>query len=160
MHGSLDIGYDGKPEANAEWNVACDSLSAQKVFSAPWHSATITPLDTCGLVRLSGLEYDKIKQSSKIIPQLILENYRHWATFSEFKEVEEMTTILYDTVAIHLSYSTDYLEFETVGLRITNEGMTVRDPKANPIKIATRWRDLEGFKKNLTLRLLADPFLS
>ncbi|MBL8992161.1 MAG: nucleoside hydrolase [Spirochaetia bacterium] len=157
MHGSIDFGYEGKPGASAEWNVACDPDSAKKVFSTAWLSATITPLDSCGLVKLSGREYDAVKNSPKTIPRLILENYRHWADFSEFKEVEEMTTILYDTVATHLSYSSDYLKFETSGLRITDEGMTVRDPQSPPVRIAMSWNDLEGFRKNLVERLLADP---
>lgn len=157
MHGSVDFGYEGKPGASPEWNVACDPASAKKVFSAAWLSATITPLDTCGLVKLTGAEYEAVKHSQKIIPRMILENYRHWATFSEFKEVEEASTILYDTVATHLSYSSEYLKFETSGIRITDEGLTVRDPKAPPVRIALSWSDLEGFRKNLVERLLADP---
>lgn len=157
MHGSVDFGYEGKPGASAEWNVACDTVSAKKVFSASWLSATITPLDSCGLVKLSGEQYESVKASTKTIPRLILENYRHWATFSEFKEVEETTTILYDTVATHLAYSSEFLKFETSGLRVSDEGLTLRDPNAPPVRIAMSWSDLEGFRKNLVERLLSEP---
>jgi len=51
MHGSVRLGYGGSKKISAEYNVRADAKGCQKVFTAPWR-ITITPLDTCGLVRL------------------------------------------------------------------------------------------------------------
>jgi len=51
MHGSIFYGLDGEKGRIAEYNVVQDISAAQHVFSADW-SMTITPLDTCGIVRL------------------------------------------------------------------------------------------------------------
>ncbi|RJS83059.1 hypothetical protein CW706_06390, partial [Candidatus Bathyarchaeota archaeon] len=50
-------GYGGGNEGVvAEYNVKKDPEAAQIVFSAPW-DITITPLDTCGFVKLRGERY-------------------------------------------------------------------------------------------------------
>ena len=45
------------PVKGWEYNVWADIPSSQTTFAAPWASMTITPLDTCGLARLSGAEF-------------------------------------------------------------------------------------------------------
>ncbi len=62
MYGSVR-GYDGGP-ISAEYNVRANVPAARKVLSAPWRQITITPLDTCGLVNLSGRRFETLKLSS------------------------------------------------------------------------------------------------
>ena len=53
MQGSIRCGWNGSETVVAEYNVSCDPAAARAVFGAPWE-VTITPLDTCGIVRLRG----------------------------------------------------------------------------------------------------------
>ena len=62
MQGSVFKGYDGGP-VSAEYNVKANVSAAQTVLSAPWNKITITPLDTCGLVTLSGERFQKLVKS-------------------------------------------------------------------------------------------------
>ncbi len=39
---------------------------------------TITPLDTCGLVQLTGEDYRKVAASSDPLARAVIENYRIW----------------------------------------------------------------------------------
>ena len=50
MHGSFDVGYDGKGPAAAESNVRVDPAALRTVLAAPWRDILLTPLDTCGRV--------------------------------------------------------------------------------------------------------------
>ena len=50
----------------------------RKVLSAPWRQIAITPLDTCGLVNLSGERFQTLKRSHDPCVQALLENYRIW----------------------------------------------------------------------------------
>ncbi len=154
MQGSLDLGYEGKPGAAPEWNVVCDVPAARTVFSAPWLSAVVTPVDSCGLVTYRGSDYDILKNSPHPTLRAVMENYRVWADYSGVPNAEETTTVLFDTVAIHLAYSTRYLRFETTGIEVTDDGRTVRNAKNPKVSMAVGWDDLSGFKKDLSVRLL------
>ncbi len=54
MLGSVDAHHEGAPGAIAEWNITEDIPACQAVWAAPWRERIITPLDTCGQVRLAG----------------------------------------------------------------------------------------------------------
>ena len=77
--------------------------AAQKVLSAPWKKITITPLDTCGLVTLSGERFQKLVKSDDPLVKAVLENYRIWAKKGRVSELQS-SSILYDTAAIYLAY--------------------------------------------------------
>jgi len=62
MHGSVRRGYGGSKKLSAEYNVRAAPKALQKVFAAPWE-ITITPLDTCGIVRLEGERFEKVYRS-------------------------------------------------------------------------------------------------
>ena len=64
MFGSVYRGYSGHPRPDAEYNVYMYVEDSKAVFSADWRSATITPLDTCGLVKLEGDLYGRIAASA------------------------------------------------------------------------------------------------
>ena len=78
MQGSVFHGYGGGA-VSAEWNVAANVPAAKKVLSAPWKRATITPLDTCGRVTLSGPRFQQLVKSDDPLVHALLENYRMWA---------------------------------------------------------------------------------
>ncbi|MEN7973965.1 MAG: nucleoside hydrolase [Verrucomicrobiota bacterium] len=157
MFGSIHRQHKGRSGAIAEFNVLQDITACQKVFSAPWKSVTITPLDTCGTVQLTGELYAQLLASNDPLLADVLENYRIWnrAVGSQF-DAGRRSSILYDTVAIHLAYSNRYLKMKEMGLRVSNDGYTVIDQSARPVNVAVDWLDYAGFCMELTNRLLGE----
>ncbi|HBE76371.1 MAG TPA: hypothetical protein DDW65_01100 [Firmicutes bacterium] len=157
MQGSVRKGYLGSAKISAEYNVWVNPQACQRVFSAPWEMV-ITPVDTCGLVKLSGAKYRQVQQSQTKTIQALMENYRIWD--EEYKGEKHSagygteSTILYDTVAIYLVYSEKLLHMEELGIRVTDDGFTMIDDTAKPIRCATGWKDLTAFEDLLVHRLI------
>ena len=160
MHGSIRTGYDGEAKAAAEWNVKVDPKALQTVFLAPWECA-ITPLDTCGLVQLEGESYQKVFQSSDGWMEVLMENYRVWlpkVTWLDPKpDFRIMSSTLFDTVAVHLAQSEEFLVMEDLPLRVTDDGYTVIDEKRGRIvRCATAWKNQSAFEDKLIEVLKGD----
>ena len=155
MQGSVRFGYDrNKPEAEA--NVRNGPQACQKVFAAPWH-VTITPLDTCDLVDLSGDRYRRVRDAKDPVAVAIIENYRVWSTAMAkgrpTDEAEQHSSTLFDPVAVYLAISQQFCQMERLGIRVNDQGFTLIDEKARQLNVATSWKDLEGFRDFLALRL-------
>jgi inosine-uridine nucleoside N-ribohydrolase len=159
MHGSFDVGYGGAAEPVAEYNVRADVPALRTVFAAPWRSITLTPLDTCGLMNLSGENYHRVWSATHDpVMRAVIENYCIWAPRVPWMNCDFFTqasSTLFDDVAVYMAYGDDYIEYETVQFRLTDEGMTVQDD-AGPYRarVAMRWSDLKGFQAWLAGRLL------
>jgi isocitrate dehydrogenase kinase/phosphatase len=69
------------------------------------------------------------------------------------------TSILFDTVAVYMAYTTRFLNMETMRLRIDDEGFTRRaapgDADAFEAQVALTWSDLDAYLDCLVDRLLA-----
>jgi inosine-uridine nucleoside N-ribohydrolase len=143
MQGSVYVGYDGGKPC-PEFNVKANVPAAQKVFSAPWREAVITPLDTCGTITLSGERFQKLLASDDPLVKALIENYRIWAN----KDKVDASSTLFDTVAIYLALpgAKPLLTMEDLRIKVNDEGMTVVDPAGAKIGVATRWKDLDGFR--------------
>jgi len=166
MHGSIRRGYGGSEKVSAEYNVRAYVEDAQKVFTAAW-DMTITPLDTCGIVHLTGQKYQKVLNRNSPLTKALIENYRAWykkgigdkdLSEEELKkrvdeQVNSRSTTLFDTVGIYLAMSTDLVKMEKLGIRVTDDGYTVIDDKAKVINCATEWKDLGAFEDLLVERL-------
>ncbi|MGQ9608234.1 MAG: nucleoside hydrolase [bacterium] len=147
MHGSIRKGYNGSDNVSAEYNVVAYPKDCQKVFTADW-DMTITPLDTCGLVRLRGEKYKKVCESNDPITKAVIENYNIWANGTPNE-----SSVLFDTVAIYLAFSEELLVMERLGIRITDDGFTIIDENAKRINCATSWKDLSAYEDFLVNRL-------
>ncbi len=157
MHGSIYHGYSGSSNPTPEYNVVQDVSAAKTVFTAPWEM-TITPLDTCGLVTLEGDPYQKVLTSPTPLTRAVVENYRIWAGKrgrNGRREFRVKSSTLFDTVAIYVAFAEDFLEMETLGIRVSDNGETLVDSSAKQLRCATRWKDLPRFKEFLVNRLLA-----
>ena len=155
MFGSVYRGYDNAPEISAEYNVLADVAAARTVFAAKWHSVTITPLDTCGLARLDRTRYGRLLKSEEPLLREVIKMYREWNFRVYGTETEpEESTILYDTVAVHMAMSEEFYRTEEVKLIVDDKGFTRIDPSGAPIRAAVEWTDLEGYCDDLTGRLL------
>ncbi len=153
MHGSVYLGYDGSATPAAEWNVKSNPKALQEVFAAPW-DCTITPLDTCGLVTLTGESYQRIYRSEDPWLKALVENYRIWLPLAPFikpgTDPGRMSTTLFDTVAVHAAYSQEFLVMEDLPLRVTDGGYTVVDRQnGRPVHCATKWKNIQAFKDRL-----------
>ena len=154
MHGSLRRGYGGRSKPDPEYNVRVDPQAFRAVVEAPW-SVTITPLDTCGLVVLDGDLYARVRDSKHPVARVIMENYEIWSRHvSGMRErFPTRSSVLFDTVAIWLGMSEEYLKIETVPVKVTDDGYTRIDPAGRQIRAATEWKDLEAFKRELVDRI-------
>jgi inosine-uridine nucleoside N-ribohydrolase len=150
MQGSLREA-PGRPDL--EYNVMEDPGACRQVLAAPWE-VTLTPLDSCGIVRLSGEQLARLRGSESPLTQAVLENFAIWAEHVRWPHgADAHSSILFDTVAVHLAHSTRFLVMEELGVRVTGEGRTVLDPACRPLRCATGWQDLPGFTEELVGRL-------
>jgi inosine-uridine nucleoside N-ribohydrolase len=154
MHGSVRLGYDGNAKPSAEYNVVADAKAAQKVFTAAW-PMTITPLDTCGIVRLRGEKFRKVAECPDPVTRAVIENYRIWWKAGDPKRSDklEASSVLFDTVAIYLAFSERLLNMEKLPIRVTDDGLTRIDPAGKPMTCAMSWKDLSAFEDFLVRRL-------
>jgi len=153
MDGSVRRGYDGKSTPDAEWNVVGNVKAAQKVFTAAW-PMTITPLDTCGLVRLKGEKYRKIAECKEPLTRAVIENYEIWfkAGNPQHRGKPDASSVLFDTVAAYLSFSHKLVNIERLPIRVTDDGFTRIDPQGKTIDCATSWIDLSAYEDFLVER--------
>ncbi|MCX7825368.1 MAG: hypothetical protein N2689_07405 [Verrucomicrobiae bacterium] len=118
---------------------------------------TITPLDTCGLVHLTGEKYRKVRDSKAPVAAAIIENYRLWADARKKKdqpsEAESRSSTLFDTVAVYLAFADQFCAMETAGLRVTDDGFTRIEPGAKQVRFAASWKDMGAFEDLLVERL-------
>ena len=157
MHGSIRKGYGGSAKPSAEYNVRAVAEATQKVFTADW-DMTITPLDTCGIVKLDGEKYQKVLKSKRPLAQAVMENYRAWMNTHKrlgrkLYDVNNTSSTLYDTVAVYLAVSRRLVKMEKLGIRVTDDGYTVIDENAKEINCAVEWKDLDAFEGFLVERL-------
>ena len=154
MFGSIRVGYGGSSQISAEWNVRADPKSCQIAFAAPWEM-TITPLDTCGLVTLTGDRYAKVRDSRDPIAAAVIANYRLWAKagLKSSDAAEKGSTTLFDTVAVYLAIRQDLCRMERLGIRISDDGFTRLDSGGKPVNVATAWNDLDAYRDFLVERL-------
>ncbi|MGC8638562.1 MAG: nucleoside hydrolase [Isosphaeraceae bacterium] len=154
MHGSVRLGYGGKPTPDPESNVISDVAAAKSVFTASW-PMTITPLDTCGLVHLTGENYREVAASTDPLARAVIENYEIWrgAGNPKSKEPATASSVLFDTVAIHLGRSQEWLRMEELPLVITDDGFTRIDSKGKKVACAMSWTDQAAFERMLVKRL-------
>lgn len=158
MHGSVDIGYGGDSSPSAEYNVVADVPAFRTVLAAPWKSITLTPLDTCGLMNLSGEDYHRVwSATDDPLLRSVIENYCIWAPRVPWMNCDFFTqksSTLFDDVAVFMSYSQDFIEYENITFSVTDDGYTRRDPNGPySAKFAMHWKNLPAFQSFLSHRL-------
>ncbi len=155
MQGSVHKGYGGAASPEPEWNVKADVPAARVALLAPWKKTVITPLDTCGLVRLTGERFKVLRESPDVLVKALMENYRLWAKKTSLDVLTE-SSVLFDTVAIYLAYPgpKPLLTMEELSIGVTEDGMTRIDPSGVKMSVATEWKNLDGYE-NLLVRALA-----
>ena len=154
MQGSVRVGYDGAKKPCPEWNVKAAVPAAKKALLAPWKRAVITPLDTCGLVRLRGERFQALVASGDPLVKALIENYRIWAKKKTVDELKE-SSILFDTVAVYLALPGEkpLVTMEDLAITVDDKGMTLVDSAGAKMSVATAWQDKDGYD-DLLVRIL------
>ena len=113
----------------------------------------ITPLDTCGLINLTGERFQKLTASNDPLVKTLMENYRIWAN----NDKVNASSTLFDTVAVYLALPgpKPLLKMEEFRLKVTGDGMTLIDPAGAKMSVATQWKDLDGYRDLLVKILLS-----
>ncbi len=157
MQGAVRRGYNGGAVC-PEWNLKANVPAAKTALLAPWKQAVITPLDTCGLVRLGGERFAALKRCPDPVIRALLENYRLWAGKGAVDELTE-SSVLFDTVAVYLAWpgAKPLLCLEDLRIDVRDDGTTAIDPVGMPMSVATAWRDLEAYYDLLLLTLTGTP---
>jgi inosine-uridine nucleoside N-ribohydrolase len=145
MQGAVRRGYAGGA-VSPEWNLKADVPAARTALLAPWRKMVITPLDTCGLVRLGGERFAALKRCADPLIRALLENYRVWAGKATVDDLTE-SSVLFDTVAVYLAWPgpQPVLSLEDLRINVRDDGTTVIDPAGMPMSVATEWVDLEAY---------------
>ncbi|MFO8017880.1 MAG: nucleoside hydrolase [Promethearchaeia archaeon] len=157
MQGSIYRGYEGVSQSSAEYNIIADLPAAQQVFQADWNM-TITPLDTCGIVTLSGDYLRTLKNAQDPIVNTLLDTYHFWLEHGDpgkRKVSKGKTPVLFDTVAAYLALSEKYLNIEELRIKINHKGLMIIDENGKNIRCATSWKDLNAYKEWLVNRLIS-----
>ena len=160
MHGSVYVGYDRTDKISAEYNVRADVKACQAVLSAGW-DITITPIDTCGLVKLVGDKYKKFAKSDDPLAKAVMENYQVWIKDAGWMKderdiIKHSSSPLYDTVAVYLSFAEDLLVMEELNISVDDQGFTRIDEKAKKMNVAVKWKDMSKFEDMLISRLTSN----
>lgn len=158
MGGNVRRLHEGCKTLVPEYNIKADVPASQRVFTAPW-DITITPLDTCGRIRLDGENYFAVRDSPDTIARAVIDNYRPWFLAKNWEpyDFDKVTksSILFDTVAVYLAYTDELLSMEDHRLLIHDDGLTAIDPAGKLVHCAIDWKDQAAFDKHLTQRLIA-----
>jgi inosine-uridine nucleoside N-ribohydrolase len=156
MHGSIRVGYGGSSAPVPEANVRTNPKALAAVFAAPWE-CTVTPLDTCGLVKLDGGKYQKVFQHASKGVRALMENYRVWIPRAKWidpsTDYTKASTTLFDCVAVYLAYAEQLVHIEDLPIGVTDKGMTVIDESKRTVRCATKWKDLDAFEDHLVERV-------
>jgi len=158
MHGSLRRGYLGAAKPMREFNVKHYALAAQAVFKAAWPK-TITPLDTCGTVMLTGERFQQVRNSSDPLCQAVMQNhFGWWQAVADWPVLQNLdgqvqSSVLYDCVAVYLAFSEAGLQMEELPIQVSGDGKTLIDDAGTKVRCATQWQDQEAFLDLLVTRL-------
>ncbi len=154
MHGAVRSGYHGSPTPVPEYNVFIDVAAFRTVLAAPW-PITLTPLDTCGIVRLEDDEYARVRDAQTPLMRALMANYRAWAgTLGHPEIAERASTTLFDTVAVYLAFADALVEMETIRLAVRDDGLTYEAEDGRLVNAALGWADLSAFRQALIHRLI------
>ena len=155
MSGSIDVGYADKPQPDAEYNVRVDPAATRAMYGAGW-DVLLAPLDTCGIIRLTGERYQRVATSPKPTLVELMANYRVWSKQADWTKVDPAieSSVLFDTLAVALTVGQSWVDVETLRLEVTDDGFTRRSPQGAKVRAALRWRDLDAYEQWLVDSLI------
>jgi len=113
MGGAVRVGYNGKPPAVWEWNIRSDIRAARVVFSSGV-PLLVAPLDAT-MVRLEEPLRGRIFAAGTRLGNELQALYRFWG---------KPTPVLFDPVALTLTFRESFCTIEDLRLEVDSEGIT------------------------------------
>lgn len=144
MGGSFNIGYDGKPAPEAEWNIKMDPGAAKAVF-ASGVPLTVVPLDATSRVRLERNDRAEIFGARTPTTLNVQNLYELW---------NRETPVLYDPVAVAAVFNEDLFEMQEAKVDVDAKSMTVVRKGPPNARVAT------GIKKDAFLKFFVERLKS
>ena len=154
VFGSVYVDYERRRRRCAEYNVRRDVKASKLVLEAPWRSVRLTPLDSCGVVQLDAALFSELEASPDKDVRLLMDSVRSWNVSFPGRYVG-VSSILFDTVAVHMASSLAYLEMKEIPILVDKRGRTCPNRRyGHPMQVAVGWRDLPGYHRFLVDTLL------
>jgi inosine-uridine nucleoside N-ribohydrolase len=136
MGGSIRAGYEGKPAAEAEWNLKADIPAAQVVFTSGI-PLVVAPLDATATLKLEEPPRRRLFAAGTALTVQVQELYQLW---------KKPTPILFDPVAVTLAFNETFCSMEDLHLEVNQQGFTrIGKGKANA-RVATAIKREEFLK--------------
>ncbi len=114
MGGAVRVGYAGKPPVEAEWNIKSDVPAARAVFEAGL-PLVVAPLDATAIVELDASRRQKLFAACTPLTFQIQALYQLW---------DKRTPVLFDPVAVALSFTEKFCTMEDLRLEVDDRGIT------------------------------------
>ena len=154
VFGSVYVDYERRRGRCAEYNVRRDIKASKRVLEAPWRSTRLTPLDSCGAVQLDAGLFSELEASPDKDVRLLMDSVKSWS-LSAPGQYDGVSSILFDTVAVHMASSLAYLEMKELPILVDRRGRTCPNRRyGHPMQVAVGWRDLPGYHRFLVDTLL------
>jgi purine nucleosidase len=136
MGGSIRVGYEGKEQPEAEWNIKSDIVAARTVFTSGI-PLVVAPLDATATVKLEEPLRKKLFAARTPLTIQVQALYQLW---------NEPTPTLFDPVAVALSFTEKFCTMEDLHLEVDDQGFT-RVGKGKPnARVATAIKGEEFLK--------------
>jgi purine nucleosidase len=127
MGGSIEIGYEGKPKAEPEWNIEMDIPSAKAVFKSGL-PLTVIPLDVTAMLKLDKKNREAIFAAHTPLTWQVQNLYELWG---------QETPILFDPVAVMAAFHDKALTFKEMHIEVNDKGMTLAKEAKPNARVAT-----------------------
>lgn len=142
MGGSVNVGYEGKPKPEPEWNIETDISAAKAVFKSGL-PITVVPLDVTAKLKLETKEREAIFEVRTPLTWQVQNLYELW---------DRETPILFDPVAVLAAFDEKLLTSKPMHLEVSDKGMTLeKELKAN-VRVATDLKEI-AFREMFATRL-------
>ena len=114
MGGSVRVGYKGKKPPEAEWNIKSDIPAAKAVFTSGI-PLTVAPLDATATVELNKELRNRLFAAHTMLTFQVQNLYELW---------DKETPILFDPVAVALTFDEQFCKMEPLRLEVDDKGLT------------------------------------
>jgi len=143
MGGSVRVGYNNKPPAQAEFNIRADPKAAQTVFSSGI-PLTVAPLDATTMLKLDEATLGRIFGAQSMLTYQVQALWQLWDQKSQ--------PIMFDPVAVTLCFNESFCKMEELCIEVDDKGFT-KETKGKPnARVAT------AIKQDEYVKWFADRF--
>lgn len=96
-----------------------------------------------------------MRSADGCIAREIIASYHAWLTFggNPSDGMEQESSILYDTAAVHLAASDRFTRFEQWKLTVDDSGFLRPSENGMPVRVAMNWNDFGAYRRELLAKL-------